>query len=148
MELTAKKGEIEKRTDLFLSFPWGLPGLEDYTRYSLSVLEENLPFYFLRCASKPAVGLLLVNPFVFFRDYDFDIDGEAVKQLQIDDPGQVVVLSVVNTSGGLKSATVNLTAPVIINTERLLAKQVVLNDKRYSFRTPLVASTGAEKGDR
>ncbi len=134
-----------QRDSFVLSFPWGMPGLEDYKQFNLVVLEENSPFYCLRCTGQPEIGLLLVNPFVAFRDYEFDLAEEAAAQLEIADREQVAVLCTVNTSKGLDSATINLLAPIVVNTEKLMAKQVILNDRRYSLRAPLKINQGADK---
>lgn len=144
--------EINKNRDLeddhIISFPWGLPGLEDYREYILNSLEEDSPFYYMRCSSQPEIGLLLVNPFTVFSDYEFDLDDTVVKQLDIADQKQLAVLCTVNTSRGIESATVNLLAPVVINIKLRQAKQVVLNDRRYSYRTPLAIKQAGDKGVR
>jgi flagellar assembly factor FliW len=135
----------DQRDSFVLSFPWGMPGLEDYRKYNLVLLEEDSPFYYLRCTGQPEIGLLLVNPFVAFRDYEFDLAEEAAAQLEIADQEQVAVLCTVNTSKGLDSATINLLAPIVVNTEKLMAKQVILNDRRYSLRAPLKINQGADR---
>lgn len=132
---------------LKVSFPWGMPGL-DYNEFTLSMLAPDSPFFFLRSTEEIRVGLLLINPFVTYNDYEFELEEEMAQQLKISDEKQVVVLCTVNTSRGIEFATVNLLAPIVINTEEFLAKQVVLNDKRYSLRTPLVFKKETEKGDR
>jgi len=131
--------------EMIVSFPWGLPGLE-YTEYALSVPSEELPFYFLSSTSQPEVGLLLIDPFILFKEYEFELSDEVAASLKITDAGQVMVLSTVNTSRGVEKATVNLLAPIVINTESCLGKQVVLNDKNYSIYTPLNAGK-TDKGE-
>lgn len=129
-----------------ISFPWGLPGLEEYKEFTLNELAKDSSFYFLQAVRQQEVGLLLVNPYVFFENYEFELNDETAGQLKIDNEKKVAVLCTVNTSRGVKSATVNLLAPVVINTEQWLAKQVVLNDRKYSLRTPLAG--GAKKEER
>jgi len=119
-----------------ISFPWGMPGLE-YNEYILNSLSGESPFYFLQSTAEPEVALLLVNPFAVYTDYQFDLSEEVLEQLKISNVNQVAVFCTVNTSRGIDSATVNLLAPVVINTGEMLGKQVVLNDKKYSLRTPL-----------
>ena len=123
-------------------FPWGMPGL-DYTEYILSSPAQDTPFYFLQSVEHPEVFMLLINPFAVYKDYEFDISEETTEQLKIKDEKQVVVFCTVNTSRGIDAITVNLLAPIVVNIEQLLGKQVVLNDKKYSLRTPL---TGKEEG--
>lgn len=143
MECSVERIE-SRQPGLSLLFPWGMPGL-DFKHYTLISLEDGSPFYFLQSDDDPEVGLLLINPFFIFNEYEFDLGQEAVGQLKITDEENIAVLCAVNASRGMERATVNLLAPIVINTEKMMAKQVVLNDKRYSLRTPLGLKSAAEK---
>lgn len=132
-ENTEKNGSHQ---GLVVSFPWGMPGLS-YHEYLLSPLAPDSPFYFLQSTEQPEVGLILVNPFAVFSDYEFELEEDSASRLKLTDPEKAAVFCTVNTSRGMESATVNLIAPIVVNTENLVGKQVVLNDKRYSLRTPL-----------
>lgn len=140
----AAEGSNKNQSDLTIYFPWGIPGLE-YEHYTVIPLDPDLHFYFLQSTTDPLAGLLLINPFVVFKDYEFELSDDIIKQLKIKDEKQIAVLCTANTSKGIKSATVNLLAPIVINTKALVAKQVVLTDKRYSIRTPLFSNIAAEK---
>ncbi|MCL5935563.1 MAG: flagellar assembly protein FliW [Firmicutes bacterium] len=127
-----------------ISFPWGIPGLQD-NEYTFSFLSDDAPFFFLQSVRQPEVGLLLIDPFLAFKDYEFDLLDDVAGQLKITDEKQVSVFCAVNTSRGIDFATVNLLAPIVINTEHFLGKQVVLNDKKYSLRAPLVISRAVKE---
>lgn len=135
-----------RQTGLKVLFPSGLPGLEDYQEFILNPLGLDSPFGFLQAARQREIGLLLVNPYAFFERYEFDLSEETAVELEIDDESQVVVLCTVNTSHGYAAATVNLLAPIVINKEKMLAKQVVLNDQQYSLRAPLNCGAKKEEG--
>ncbi|MFZ5647482.1 MAG: flagellar assembly protein FliW [Bacillota bacterium] len=145
MECASESVEKNSRqSGLTVSFPWGMPGL-DYKQYRLTALAEESPFFYLQSTEQPEVGLLLINPFAVERDYEFDISEDVVKKLKIEDQKQVAVFCTVNTNLGASSPTVNLLAPIVVNVDRLLGKQIVLNDKKYSLRTPLVLSSGDQE---
>ncbi len=93
------------------------------------------------------IGFILINPFAFFPDYEFDLPEEETEVLGIKAPGQAAVFCIVNAGRGLKDATVNLLAPVVLNTAVGTARQVVLNDKRYSVRHPLPQSKNKAAGE-
>ncbi|NQS76331.1 MAG: flagellar assembly protein FliW [Peptococcaceae bacterium] len=127
-----------------ISFPWGLPGLEDYQEFTFNLLGKDSAFCFLQAVRQPEVGLLVVNPYVYFSDYRIQLSREVAGRLKIEHQKQVAVLCTVNTSRGADEATVNLLAPIIINTKQLLGKQVVLTDSNYSFRTPFAGRAKRE----
>lgn len=130
-----------------ISFPWGMPGLDE-KEYTLINVNEESPFYYLQSFSEPEVALLLINPFVAYRDYEFDLPDEVTRQLKIKDSVQLAVFCTVNTNRGIDAATVNLLAPIVINTEDLLGKQVVLSDRKYSIRAPLAIIKGEREEGR
>lgn len=122
-----------------LTFPAGLPGLPvELNRFELVALAEDSPFFFLQSLQEEKIGFILINPFLLFPDYEFNLPDEEAEALDIRAPKeQLAVFCIVNASRGLKSATVNLIAPVVLNNATGAARQVVLNDRRYSVRHPL-----------
>lgn len=121
-----------------LTFPAGLPGLSrDYQKFALLQPDPESPFYLLQSVIDEQVCFILINPFLLFNQYEFDLPTEDKTKLQITTPEQVAVFAIINASDGLKKATVNLLAPIVVNTHTKLARQVILNDKRYTIRQPL-----------
>lgn len=132
-----------------ITFPAGIPGLSrELTGFSLDSLGENSPFFYLQSLQDEHTGFILVNPFDLFADYEFDLPDEVARTMDLNSPEQAAVFCIVNASGGLKKATVNLLAPVVLNTASGTARQVVLNDKRYGIRHPLpgVKAGGTREG--
>lgn len=132
-----------------LFFPSGVPGLPpELTRFELLFLAPESPFYFLQSLQDENVGFILVNPFFFFPGYEFDLPEEEAEALGLSSPKEVAVFCIVNASRGLRSATVNLLAPVVVNVTTGEARQVVLADSRYGLRHPLpVGSETSAPGD-
>lgn len=121
-----------------LFFACGLPGLPpELTRFELFSLAPDSPFFFLQSLEDENVGFILVNPFFFFPNYEFELPEEEATALGLASPEGVAVFCIVNPSRGWKYATVNLLAPVVVNVATGEARQVVLSDPRYGLRHPL-----------
>jgi len=137
------------KTNTF-TFPAGLPGLPgELTRFELIALAPGSPFYFLQSLQDDNIGFILINPFDFFPEYEFDLPDEESEALGIKEPPkELAIFCIVNATRGLKNATVNLLAPLVLNTVTGTARQVVLNDRRYTVRHPLpgTANTATEGG--
>ncbi len=125
-------------------FPSGLPGLpEDLKKFSLCAISNDSPFFYLESFEDENIGFFLINPFTIYHDYEFELSDEEVEYLNIQSQDHIAVFCIINASRGLKDATLNLLAPIVVNTENGKARQIVLNDKRYNVRHPMPFSAKA-----
>lgn len=129
------------------TFKTGLPGLpEDLKDFNLIAIDKDSPFYLLQSTKDEEICFIVINPFLFFPGYEFDISNEEKTKLDLENNNDIAVFCIVNASEGLKTATVNLLAPIVVNTATGAAKQVVLNDQRYTIRQPLPLSDQTGEG--
>lgn len=119
-----------------LSFPDGVPGFPQLARFQLLQEESGQPFYSLKSIEDEQVGFWMVDPFPFFPKYEFTLVDAVKKQLHIEEGTPLSVRAVI-TVRNEGEVTVNLKAPIIINEEKAIAKQVILNDENYGIREPL-----------
>ncbi|HET6562033.1 MAG TPA: flagellar assembly protein FliW [Marmoricola sp.] len=115
-----------------------MPGFPGVRRFALVRLDEEGVLCALRSVDEPALRFLVVPPQLFFPDYAPVVDDATVATLGIESADDVVVLAVVNAGGSAADATVNLLAPVLVNTATRQGVQVVLTDD-LPVRAPLVA---------
>ncbi len=116
-----------------------LPGLPGHVRYALEPLDEAGVLFALR--SVPAdeadapVRLFVVSPAAHFPDYTPTIDADALAWDA--DAEHTAVLAVVHPGqGGGDVPTVNLLAPLVVDTRSGQAAQVVL-DGDWPLRAPV-----------
>ena len=118
----------------------GLPGFPDEHEFVLAHEgDEDSPFWILQSAADPKVAFVLVVPFAFFPDYDFELDDAGAERIGIVDPSDALVFSVVTLADRAEDSTVNLLAPVVVNRHSGEALQHVLS-KGYDVKTPIVRS--------
>ena len=74
-------------------------------------------------------------PFVFFPDYEFQLEDEITKKLGIKTAEDVLIYVLITIPGGeIKNMTANLVAPIVISKRTFLAKQVVLEKSKYTTK--------------
>jgi flagellar assembly factor FliW len=130
--------ELEKKD--CIEFPAGLPGFESYHRFVLLPVDELGTYFALQSVEEAGLSLIVTNPYLFYKDYEVDIDEE---DLGIERPENVAVYNVVTLRDPFEMSTLNLQAPIVINTPKGTAKQLILNHPDYKTKHPLISS---EKG--
>ena len=144
MELqTSRFGILEVDEHTIYTFPKGLPGFEEATKFIIVAPKEEEPFAFLQSIQKDDLAFVIADPFLFCDDYDFELSDSIIAELGIDSPAEVLVRSIITIPDELDKATINLVAPIIFNGPAMIAKQVVLGKTPYSTRHPLFAAAGS-----
>ena len=144
---TSRFGEIEVDESKIVHFKDGIPAFEDEHEFIILPYEEESPYYFMQSLKTPDLAFLLTIPFLFFQDYTFEIDDETVKELGITDQDKVFYYSMVTIpNGSIRYMTANLVAPVVLNSDNMKAKQVVLEKSNYTTKHRLFPESAKKEG--
>jgi flagellar assembly factor FliW len=136
---TSRFGTIAVEEEQIFRLPEGIIGFPEWTRYVLLNHGEGSPFLWFQSVENQGLAFVLMDPLDLMADYDIDLSPEDSLLLQIDQPAaEIKALVVVNISKQPPpEITVNLLAPVVINSEKRIAKQVILYQTDYSVRHPV-----------
>lgn len=122
--------------------------------------ELEKPFYLLEARGRPGIALPVVSPFLFYPDYAIRVAPDVLSRLsdrneseavllsydkdivlheeELGDTKDVwVVLAVVTLKKPFESSTMNLKAPILLNTHTRKAEQIILEHSLYEARSPL-----------
>ena len=138
-------GDIEIQPEQTWNFPKGIPGFEDENQFALLSIEGNDIFQVLQSTQTATIALIVANPYTLVDDYSFDVDEPTINLLNINSEQDVFVLSVISLKEPFESSTINLQAPLIFQATAKKARQMILNDNKFSLRHPIGTLT-AEKG--
>jgi len=135
--VSGKLGEIEfAETDIItLSAPiLGFPDLNDFILISN---DKSYPFLWFQSVQDANICFILVEPDIFFPDYKPTLNKREAKILGAEGEKDIKLFGIVVVPDQPKNATVNLRAPLALNMERKLAKQVILEDDKWQIKSPL-----------
>lgn len=132
----------------FINFSHGIPGFENYHQYILLNHKENSPFMVMQSAEKADLALILIGLEQVVPGYAIDLNEEIVAELGLTKPEEAAVFAVVSMPAEIAKATVNLAAPICINSVTRRAKQVILNNPAYGLKHPLFAPATAKEPSR
>ena len=128
-------GEIEYDEQKIINFPDGLPGFPDDKRFLfMSEEEDEDMFFWLQSVDNGDVAFTLMNVYGVLPHYDPLVDEEEMKELGdiSDTPLEIYNIAVIPED--TKQMRVNLMAPVVINMETGLGRQVVCTNDDYPIR--------------
>ena len=134
---TIRFGLVEVDSSRLITFNDGIPGLEEYTKFALLQFEESYPIIWLQCVDERGICLPVLDTFAVIPGYVFDIEDADVRELELKGPEDLHVVSVVVIPEDIQKMTVNLAAPIIINTSTGKAKQILLSGGDYNVRSPI-----------
>ncbi len=135
--------ETDTATDLVeITFPAGLPGFPNAHRFDLAPWgPAGSPFMLLSSADDPDVGFVVVAPWVFYPEYEFELDSATAERLGLASPDDAIILTVVTLRDRPEESTLNLLGPIVVNRFSHEAAQVVLPTAGYSVRAPLAVAS-------
>lgn len=122
-----------------LTFKKGLPGFELLLNFELENLENNEKFKILK-SKEEDISFVTTSPFEIYKDYEINLNDETIKELQIENPEDVLVLTIITLGKTLQESTINLKAPIIINIKSNLGRQYILQTDKYETKHPLIRS--------
>jgi len=132
---TAHFGEIEFNEEEVICFPEGIPGFEDIRKYILIGNEsDDAVFFWLQSVDAPELCFVVTDPFMIYDGYGVDVEDEDVELLEITDPNKVLTLTIVIIPENINEIRVNLKAPILINVEKKLGKQVIQKNDNFPVR--------------
>jgi len=134
---TIRFGQVEIDESKLITFCDGIPGLEEYHSYALLQFEESYPIIWLQSVDEGGICLPVLDTYAVLEEYVFDIDDEDVKLLQLNGPEDLHVVSVLVIPDEIQQMTVNLAAPIIVNTVTGQARQIMLSGSDYNVRAPV-----------
>ncbi|MBA5851084.1 flagellar assembly protein FliW [Clostridium sp. cel8] len=138
MEIKTKYHGIKHYKDSdVITFKKGIPGFENLKKFIIFPVEENNLFYVLQSIEDLSIGLVLISPFNILKDYEFDLDDSKMEELGIKSYEDIIVFNTVTLNSKIENITANLKAPFVININKKIGEQIILDGSSYSIKYPL-----------
>lgn len=133
---TSRFGGVEVDEQRFLRFPKGLLGFPNEQEYALIQTGEKSGFYWLQAVTRPELAFVVCDPRLFVPDYTVPVKAEDLAAVEADDAEQTQLFVIVNKVDDV--LTGNLQGPLVVGVTSRIGRQLVLSDKRFTTRHPLM----------
>jgi flagellar assembly factor FliW len=133
---TSRFGQLDVNRDRLIRFEEGILGFPKQKDYALIQTGEGSGFYWLQSIDTPDLAFVVCDPRLFVADYRVPVKADDLENIGLSDSNDAQVFVIVNKQDVL--LTGNLQGPLVINVLSRQARQLVLSDKRFSTRHPLM----------
>jgi flagellar assembly factor FliW len=123
---TTRFGSVEIEPEDILLFSNGLIGFAECRHWVLLSDADNESVGWLQNIARPDLAVAVVSPRRFVPEYQVRVARGQLDALELSEVDQAYVLVVVGKND--RTLTINLKAPLIINLDRRMGRQVVTND--------------------
>lgn len=124
-------GEIEIEDDKIIKFEKGIIGFPDMKNFTLifdQESEDHNSISWLQSMDDADVAFPVLDPLIVCPDYNPQVEDELLKPLGELREENLFVLVMVTVPTDIKQMTVNLKAPIIINTDTKKASQLIIDN--------------------
>lgn len=143
-------GEREIDKDRLIFFEEGIFGFEEYKEFVIlydgDENSSNSSFCWLQSTEEANLVLPMIDPSLFFPDYNPEVSGELVSRIGEPIEEDLSLFTVVVVPDDISKMTTNLMAPIIINKKTRKAIQLIVEDEIYDIKTNLYEQIKASKG--
>jgi flagellar assembly factor FliW len=137
MEIESTRfGRLNVDDERVINFPKGLLGFPNHTRFALIQTGEENYFFWLQSVDEPNLAFVVTDPSIFFKDYEVPIREETQADLELANIDHAQVFVICNKVD--EWLTGNLLGPIVVNAQNRQAQQVVLTEKKWTTRQPLL----------
>ena len=134
-------GEVEIEEEKIIHFDDGIPGFDEYKDYTIIYdieSDRESTFSWLQCVTEQELAFPIVNPFRVREDFNPIVEDELLKQLGDYEMEDLAVFLIATVPSDVTKTTVNLKAPIIINTKNQKAIQIIVENEDYEIRHALI----------
>lgn len=138
-------GTKQIQEDDIVTFEYGIPGFQDERKFVFLPFTEDNIYQIMQSVQTKELAFVVTNPFIFFKDYEFDLDDSTINQLDIQEKVDLTIYSILTVQDPFIETTANLQAPVIINQKNNKAKQLILSNVPYKTKHRLFEEAVVER---
>jgi flagellar assembly factor FliW len=115
-------------------FPEGIIGFSEHKEYRFVQEKSKDPFLWLESAKDSELSFIVINPREFKSGYSPFISQVDKEALEINDICECNIYAIVCVPKDSDEITANLLAPIFINKQKNIGRQIILKDQDYDVK--------------
>ena len=129
-------GEVDLPEEKIVTFDRGIIGFENLKRYTIlyDCEKEETNISWLQSVEEPDFAMPIIKPWLVKEDYNPVVEDELLNGLGELTEENLVILLKMNVPPDLTQMSVNLKAPIIINSDTRKGAQIVVENQDYVIK--------------
>ena len=137
MRVVKSNDQFEVRTeDAVIHFQEGLIGLAECKNFVLLDSPNLAPFRLLKCVDSPRIGFLVLQATMVITNFYEYVPVREWESIGIG-PTKELAFVIIMIGSPPEASTGNFQAPLLVNDQKMIGKQLILTDATLSRRHPL-----------
>lgn len=127
---TSRFGELEVNQDDIIKFKDGILGFEQYKNFIVIDPSDSTLILWMQSLDNSQIAFPVIEPQIFKVDYCPVLMPNDMNALALENPADAKVYTILTIPSDFSQMSANLKAPIIVNSKKNNAKQVVLQDNK------------------
>ena len=131
---TTRFGELQVNNEDIINFSEGLLGFEKLSQFFVVDPGDSTLILWLQSIEDASIAFPIIEPKIFKPDYVAKLLPADMNSVKIENVNEARIYSILTIPSDITTMSANLKAPVVINNEKKIAKQIVLQDNKLTVK--------------
>jgi flagellar assembly factor FliW len=131
---TTRFGELQVNDSDIINFQEGILGFEKLTKYFVVDPGDSTLILWLQSTEDAEVAFPIIEPKIFKPDYTAKLLPADMNSVKIETLADAKIYTILTIPQNIAEMSANLKAPIVINNNKKIAKQIVLQDSKLSVK--------------
>jgi flagellar assembly factor FliW len=134
---TSRFGPVKLQDEDVIEFPEGILGFNDLRKFILLDDPNDEIFAWLQSCEVAQIAFPVLEPELFTQNYQILLTKHDLESIGLTKPEKIRSFSIITIPEDATQMTANVKAPIVINIEKRIARQIVLQDNNLAIREPI-----------
>ncbi|MFW5887269.1 MAG: flagellar assembly protein FliW [Bacteriovoracia bacterium] len=127
---TSRFGELQVNTNDIITFQDGILGFDNLKKFFVVDPGDSTLILWLQSVDNGDIAFPIIEPKIFKPDYIVKLTSSELSHLELENLNNARIYSILTIPQVVTDMSANLKAPIVINRDKRIAKQVVLQDNK------------------
>lgn len=131
---TSRFGNLEVAENEIINFNEGFLGFENLQKYFIVDPGDNTLILWLQAVDDEKIAFPIIEPKIFSPEYVVKLTNYELTALNLENVNTAKIYTILTIPQNVTEMSANMKAPIVINNNKKIAKQIILQDSKLSVK--------------